>query len=314
MELVRVNIHNQVEFKKQCVACIGYFDGLHLGHQALISKVVEIATKENLVPALITFDPDPWVVLKMLKDIPHITPMEERIQIAEKLGIKKWIILEFEKDMAKLSVDDFHHFVLEPLNVHTLVCGFDFHYGNKGMGNVETLKQQDVFRVEVVQPIQQNDLKISSTRIEECLRKGQVEVCETLMNRPYYFKGEVIKGNQIGRQYGYPTANLKLVDHYIVPMNGVYICSVEVKDKTYGAIVNIGHNPSFNYQSKKSIEVFILDFNEEIYQEIIKVNFYKFVRSEQQFESMEALKKELNLNQLQAREYFKLRKELLKCA
>lgn len=312
MELIRFNIHNFVKLEKPCVACIGYFDGIHIGHQALIKKVVETASANNLTPALITFDPDPWVVLKMLKDIPHITPMDERMKIANQLGIKKWIILEFEKDMAKLSVDDFHHLVLEPLNVHTLVCGYDFHYGNKGIGNTQTLKQQDIFKVEVVEAVEQNDLKISSTRIEECLRKGQVEVCETLMNRPYYFKGEVIKGNQLGRQYGYPTANLKLVDQYIVPMNGVYVCSVMIKDKTYAGIVNIGHNPSFNYQSKKSIEVFILDFNDDIYGEIIQVNFYKFIRNEQNFASMEALKAELNQNQLQAREYFKIRKDLLK--
>lgn len=311
MHIERINIHNTIKNQERIVACIGFFDGLHLGHQELIKKTVELANQYELIPALITFDPDPWVVIKMVNDIPHITPMNKRIEVAKQYGIKKWIILEFDKDMCKLDVDAFHDLILNPLNIHTLVCGYDFHYGNKGKGNIDTLKAQDDFKVEVIKQISSEDEKISSTRIEKCLLSGDVETCFKLLGRYYEIDGVVVHGNELGRLYGFPTANLKLNDNYIIPLQGVYIASVKVKNKWYPAIINIGHNPSFNYQQNTSIEAYIINFDQMIYGEQVTYRFHQFLRKEQKFNGMDELKAELQRNTLSALAYFDIRKELL---
>ncbi len=311
MEILRVNIHETIQACDPIVACIGYFDGLHVGHQQLIQKVVSLANQYQLTPALITFEPDPWVVIKMVNELPHITPMSKRIEIAKQYGIKKWIILEFDKDMCKLDYESFHHLILNPLKIHTLICGYDFHYAKKGEGSIHTLKAQKDFDVVVIEQVSSENQKISSTRIEECILSGNVEACENLLGRFYEIDGVVCQGNQLGRLYGFPTANLKINDLFLIPKLGVYIGSVKVKNKWHAAIINIGHNPTFNYQQNMSIEAYILGFNEMIYGEQVTYRFHQFLRKEQKFNNMDELKVELQKNTLSAIEYFKMRKDLL---
>ena len=308
MEILRFNIHTPVTAQKRITACIGYFDGLHKGHQELIDQVIKLAKATDTIPALITFDPDPWCVIHKMRHIPHITPMRHRLEIGSSLGIEKWIVLDFDDDMARLSYEQFHDLVLAPLNIDTLVCGFDFHYGYRGKGSVDTLFDQSKFQVRVIREISAQNEKISSTRIEHAIENGNMEDAAFMMGRPYELRGIVKSGNRIGRKYGFPTANLALDADYVLPKIGVYIGSVYVNDQWWMSIINVGHNPSFNYQHNTSIEAFILDFDAMIYDKSVKYQFHHYLRGEKRFENMDALKKQLEHDQWSAREYFKDRK------
>lgn len=313
MEILRFNIHTPIECHERITACIGYFDGLHKGHQQLVKRVVDIANKNHTIPALITFDPDPWVVLKKLHHIPHITPMKHRQQIGAALGIQKWIILDFQTDMAKLSYTQFHELVLKPLCIDTLVCGYDFHYANRGEGSVDTLLAQNDFKVEVVEEVASADEKISSTRIEHLIQQGAIEAANAIMGRCYELRGVVKSGNRVGRKYGFPTANLQLEANYVIPKHGVYVGSVFVLDAWHMAIINVGHNPSFNYQQDTSIEAYLIDFDKMIYEKAVRYRFHKFLREEKKFPGMEALKLQLLQDCQKARAYFKEREDVQTC-
>lgn len=304
MDILRFNIHTPVACSDKITACIGYFDGLHKGHQQLVKKVLDISRENGTIPALITFDPDPWVVIKKLRHIPHITPMKYRQEIGEQLGIQKWVILDFQEDMANLSYEQFHELVLKPLNIDTLVCGYDFHYAHRGEGNTKTLLEQAYFNVEVIDEIASEDEKISSTRIERLIKEGNMEDATRLMGRVYELCGVVKSGNRIGRKYGFPTANLKLDKDYVMPKCGVYIGKAFVRNQWYVAIINVGHNPSFNYQDAISIEAYILDFDQMIYDLEVRYRFYAYLRDEQHFDGMDALKEQLMKDSDCARAYF----------
>lgn len=315
MNITYFDLHHAVEIPEAITACIGYFDGLHLGHQKLIEHVLAIAKETRTVPALITFEPDPWVVLHHVQEetIAHITPMNHRMEIGEQLGIKHWIILKFAEDMAKLSYEEFHEQVLSKLHLTTLVCGFDFHYANFGKGDVHTLRQQQAFFVDVVEEVSSKHQKISSTMIETFIKEGKMDDVIQYMGRPYELRGDVQIGNRLGSKYGFPTANLKLAHRYVVPCKGVYIGSVLVKGRWHAAIINIGHNPTYNYQQQVSIEAHILQYHESIYGEQVAYRFYQYLRGEHKFANAEALVEQLNKDKAAANTFFEERKEMLLC-
>jgi len=307
MEIIHFDLRHPIQPDTPLVACIGYFDGLHVGHRQLITHVLAHAKAQNAKPALITFEPDPWAVIKQMDDLEHLTPMHKRIEIAEELGIETWIILTFEKDMQQLRVEDFHELVLKPLKLKTLVCGYDFHYGYRGEGNSESLKKQPYFTVDVVAQVSSDAKKISSSRIEELLRQGNIEQANVFLQRPYELEGIVVKGNQFGRRYGFPTANLKLSYRYVIPAGGVYIGEVKVQGRWYEAIINIGHNPTYNYQKNISIEAHLLDFDTTIYEQRVIFRFLSYLRKEEKFSDAQALQRQLAQDKQVARKYFQER-------
>ena len=308
MKVLHFNLHEKFQQpKEEITACIGYFDGLHLGHQKLINNVLELAEKTHTKTALITFSPDPWVVLKHLEDIPHITPMKHRIEIGEEMGLDYWIILHFDRELAHLSIEDFHKRVLNCLHLKTLVCGFDYHYGNKGAGDVQSLKKQDRFQVEVIDEVSSEDKKISSTRIEELLTSGNIEKANIFLGRPYEIRGTIRRGRSQGKKHGFPTANLEMSDHYLPLGGGVYIGEVYVKGKWHQAMINIGHNPTYNFQKEISIEAHILNFDEDIYGEQVRYRFLSFIREECKFSDADVLYKQLDKDLRTTMNYFKQR-------
>lgn len=282
-------------------ACIGYFDGLHRGHMELVKQAIASAKDKKLQSALITFDPDPWVVLKNMKNIPHLTSMEQRIQIGEAIGLDQWIIVSFTKELAQLSPSDFEKQIIQELKVQTLVCGFDYSYGHMGKGNVETLKQQSNFDVIVIDSFEYEHEKISTTRIEQALNDGNVALVHELLGHPYILEGCVKKGEHLGNVYGYPTANLQLTYNSYLPKVGVYIGYVEALGKRYKAMINIGHNPTFNYKENISIEAFLVDFKGDLYDAPIQIHLIDFIREERKFESKDALIQQLNQDVLKAK-------------
>lgn len=299
MEIIEVNL-NDVQSLEPFAGCIGYFDGMHIGHVHLIKETLHQAKKNNLKSACITFHPDPWCVLKNLHNVHHISSMDERIEIGREYKLDYWIILPFTTELSKMSTFAFEK-LLYDMNIKTCICGFDYSYGYKGKGNVHTLKQQNNFDVIVVDEVTFKNEKISSTRIEKEILNGNMEEVFQLLGRPYSIQGWVVDGRKLGKTIGFPTANIKCKYRSILPKSGVYIGYINIEDNQYKCMINIGHNPTFNYQNNISIEVNIIDFNQDIYGKEITLSFHQRIRDEKKFNSKEALIEQLKIDAQKAK-------------
>ena len=300
MRIVNVKLGEIRKQKNPVVACIGYFDGMHKGHQALVNATIEKAKELGVESGLITFDPDPWVTLRNAKDVKHITPLQQRINIAVELGIKNIFILNFTKEMAALSPLDFIK-VLDSCNIKALICGFDYHYGQFGKGDIESLKRDADFEVIVIDAVSDSEGKISSTRITNLIEEGEVHKAEELLGYAYRVEGYVVHGNAKGRTIGYPTANVSVPGEYLEPKSGVYACFALVDGKKYKAMVNIGHNPTFNYTETMSLEAYILDFSGDLYDKRLKISFKYYLRPEKKFKYIGNLKMQLEQDEFAVR-------------
>ena len=300
MRIVNVKLGEIRKQKNPVVACIGYFDGMHKGHQALVNATIEKAKELGVESGLITFDPDPWVTLRNEKDVKHITPLQQRINIAVELGIKNIFILNFTKEMAALSPLDFIK-VLDSCNIKALICGFDYHYGQFGKGDIESLKRDADFEVVVIDAVNDNEGKISSTRITNLIEEGEVHKAEELLGYAYRVEGYVVHGNAKGRTIGYPTANVSVPSEYLEPKGGVYACFALIDGKKYKAMVNIGHNPTFNYTETMSLEAYILDFSGDLYDKRLKISFKYYLRPEKKFKYVGNLKMQLEQDEFAVR-------------
>ena len=300
MRIVNVKLGEIRKQKNPVVACIGYFDGMHKGHQALVKATIEKAKELGVESGLITFDPDPWVTLRDAKDVKHITPLQQRINIAVELGIKNIFILNFTKEMAALSPVDFIK-VLDSCNIKALICGFDYHYGQFGKGDIESLKRDADFEVIVIDSVSDSEGKISSTRITNLIEEGEVHKAEELLGYAYRVEGYVVHGNAKGRTIGYPTANVSVPGEYLEPKSGVYACFALVDGKKYKAMVNIGHNPTFNYTETMSLEAYILDFSGDLYDKRLKISFKYYLRPEKKFKYIGNLKMQLEQDEFAVR-------------
>lgn len=302
MKIVHVKHQQPIEPQVPLSACIGFFDGIHKGHQQLISKA---AQQSDLTLAMITFDPDPIVILRNQPDLKHIMTLDDKIEIAKSLGIDVFIILHSDKGLLGQQPHEFVYNVLEPLNVKHIVCGFDFRFGFKGAGNAETLTQYPhLFTVDIVEEVDYLREKISSTRIVNLLKEGRVDDAEFLLSRPYTIQGTIIPGNQKGREIGFPTANLKVAPEYHEVKQGVYITEMKVGNQWYPSMTNVGHNLTFNTSDPLSIETYILDFNESIYNQEVKLAFRKYLRPELKFETVDELIKQMEYDEQETRNFF----------
>ncbi len=310
MKILKKSVGEAWTQSEQIAACIGYFDGLHIGHMGLVRNVVQLAAQTGLTPALITFDPDPWVTLRGMHDVPHLTSMSDRQRLAEKAGIQMFIILDFTEAMAQLEVDAFHA-MLSQMHVRHLVCGHDFHYGRYGAGSPRTLMEQQDFAISVIEPITFDGVRISSSRIEQLIKEGEVEMASRLLGRFYFIRGKVAHGYQRGRRMRFPTANLQLEDAYLLPGKGVYAGSVEVEGKRWPAMINVGQNPTFANDAL-SIEANIFDFEDNIYGMPVVFRFIRFIREEKRFDSGEELIWQLKSDREAVRALFERHPQWLK--
>lgn len=284
------------------VSAIGFFDGLHAGHRQLIAKAMEIAKEKGLKSSLITFSPSPQSFL--LKSEEHLlTTISERIKLAEEIGLDQIIILKFNKKLSQLSPDEFHEEIIQKMNIKHLVCGEDFRYGFKGAGSVESLKTDKRFSLSVINDIKAEDNRISSTLIKSALSEGDLVSVEKYLTKPYAIDGYVKHGRKLGRTIGFPTVNLSYSKTKILPRDGIYIGITTVRGKNYVSTINIGHNPTVNTVIDKSVESFIHDFDEDIYNERVSFKFIKRIRDELKFSSVEELISQMHKD-IQASEDF----------
>lgn len=284
---------------------LGYFDGVHLGHQKVIQTAKDIAAKEKRMAAVMTFYPHPTSVLKKEsepKDV--ITPIREKEHLIQELGVDYLYIVEFTPVFASLSPQEFVDDYMINLNVKHITAGFDFSFGRLGKGNMENFPSYSRGAVKgtTVNKLSRKDSKISSTFIRKALKNGDVKLAAELLGRPHYVKGTVIHGDKRGRTIGFPTANTELSDPYIVPPTGVYSVIAELDGKTIKGVCNIGYKPTFKREraALPSIEVHLFNFNEMIYGKELTINWIKRIRSEQKFNGINELIEQISKDKDQA--------------
>lgn len=277
---------------------IGTFDGVHFGHQAIFSKMKSEARKINGETIVITFFPHPRIVLGLdSSDLRFINTQERKVNRIEESGIDHLIIVTFTKQFAGLSSYDFiKDLVVKKIKPVKLITGYDHHFGKDRSGSFDDLSElgkEFGFSVEKVDEQKIHDLTVSSTKIRRLLNSGKVSAANLLLGYEYSITGKVVKGKAIGRDLGFPTANIEIADEYkLIAAVGVYACRINWMGNTYRGMSNIGYRPTINH-GELTIEVNIFDFDEQIYDEQITILFVERMRDEKKFENLEALKTQL---------------------
>jgi riboflavin kinase/FMN adenylyltransferase len=301
-----LNITN-IEYPPLAMA-MGYFDGVHRGHQQVILEAKKVAGEKGIYSAVMTFDPHPSVVLgKTNKQVQYITPLTEKIKIIEELGINYLFIIHFTAEFANLLPQEFIDQYVIGLNVKHVVAGFDFTYGRMGKGTMETLPfhSRDQFSYSVIPKFTQGNEKVSSTRIRNLLKEGKTDALLSLLGRFYTTSGIVIHGDKRGRTIGFPTANVDLKEDYIIPPLGVYAVRMKVNNDWYNGVCNIGYKPTFNKEAVHlSVEVHLFDFNQEIYGEEVVIEWHVHLRMEQKFSGIEELVAQIERDKQNSLKYF----------
>ncbi len=289
----------------ESVAAIGFFDGIHKGHQEVINHALEYAKENNKKCNIITFHPHPSVVLNSPnKTVEYITPLSEKEELLKEMGINEIYVIKFNKELSLVEPEEFINHFIVGLNITHLVAGFDFSYGHKGKGNMSNLEEyaKNRFTYEAVNKVEINEEKISSTKIRELLADGSVNQVAHLLGRPFSYEGKVVDGDKRGRLIGFPTANLKTEEKYLLPKQGVYAVRVHLGNEVYYGMANLGLVPTFieNMEEPK-VEVFIFDFDKDIYGEILKIDWLEFIRNEEKYSGVEEIKAQLAADEVAIR-------------
>lgn len=288
MRVVHGKIKSKKNFGNDVSVTIGNFDGVHLGHQALINKCKEVG-KTSVV---ITFNPHPSCIIKSDFKYNFLTPLHKKIEIIRKLNPDYLFIVDFDQACASCRKNEFIDW-LKSMNVKSVVCGKDCHFAYKAEGSIDDLKKE--FKVYVLDDLTVNNRRVSTTYVKELLDQGNVALAKKLLNRNYFIEGIVVPGNHQGHKIGFATANIDIFG-IKAPKRGVYAVHVIVDGKTYLGMCNIGHNPTFNYTEQERLEVNIFKFNGDLYGKNIHISFIDFIREEKKFDSVDELVKELKKN------------------
>ena len=297
---------NQLPAFKNAVITTGAFDGVHIGHQEIISRMKQIALEMKGETVIVTFHPHPRKVISSIPgEIKQLTSLEERIELLTQSGIDHLVVVNFDYAFSNLTADAYvKTFLFDHFHPHTILVGYDHRFGNGRNGNFELLQKfgnELGFKVEQIHEKIISDEIVSSTHIRNYILEHQIEKANALLGYPYLFDGFVVRGNQIGRTIGFPTANLHINnEEKIIPSNGVYAVKVKGKclgDTIYNGMMNIGIRPTVDGQ-KKVIEVHILDFDQDIYEQNLTVMVHEYIRGEVKFDGLEALKAQLAIDKI----------------
>ncbi len=283
------------------VVTSGTFDGVHIGHQKILNRLNEICSQSGGESVVLTFWPHPrMVVSDDSQNLLLLSTIDEKIELFAKLGIKHLVIIPFTRAFSELTSEEFiQQVLLDKIDTRKLVIGYDHRFGRNREGSFEFLVRNASkygFEVEEIPRQDIEDLAISSTRIRQALLSGQVNVAKGLLGRPYALSGTVVKGKQLGRTIGFPTANLHLHESYkLIPGNGVYIIKAHYQGTTYNAMLNIGVRPTVD-GIHRTIEAHILDFDKEIYGEDLSVELIHYLRPEQKFDGIDKLVSQIHID------------------
>lgn len=293
------------EQPKIAVVTSGTFDGVHVGHQKILSRLREIAREKGGETVVVTFWPHPRMVLRPDDDsLRLLSTFDEKAHLFEQQGIDHLVRIPFTKAFSQLSSDEFIRKVLvDKIGTQYLVIGYDHRFGKNREGGFEYLKEHDAeygFQVEEIPRQDIEDVGVSSTKIRNALEEGDIFTANDYLGHPYHLQGEVVQGDQLGRSWGFPTANLKVPEKYkLIPKDGIYACRVHWQGHLLEGMMYIGVRPTIN-GIQRNIEVNIFDFDENLYGQTLEVFFVGQIRDDMKFENVELLKEQLGRDKVEA--------------
>jgi len=291
---------------KPSVVTIGTFDGVHIGHQKIIKRIVEIAKKKDLQALVLTFFPHPRMVVQNDSSIKLINTIDEKAKQLESMGVNHLVIKKFTKSFSRLSALEYVRDVLvNKLKVKHIIVGYDHHFGRNRTANIEDLKEYGEFygfKVTEIMPQEVDDVAVSSTKIRNALFKGDVKNANKFLGYNFSLTGKVEKGRGIGSTIDFPTANINIEESYkLIPHSGVYLVKAIIKGVNVFGMMNIGNNPTVSDDIRTNVEVHFFDFSNDIYGEVIKVELLDYLRNEIKFPSVLALKEQLKKDEINAK-------------
>jgi riboflavin kinase / FMN adenylyltransferase len=295
---------------KKTVLTLGTFDGVHKGHQKIISELVETAKNKGCESLILTFFPHPRMVLQEPSEIKLLNTIEEKSELLAQLGVNHLIIHPFDQTFSRLSAEEFVSDILvKQLALEKIIIGYDHRFGRNRTADIHDLMEYGEefgFEVQQISALEIDSISVSSTKIRTALLEGDVEKANEYLGYPYFLSGKVIKGKSIGRTIGFPTANLYIEESYkLIPINGVYVVQTKINNHKYFGMMNIGFNPTFE-GATQSIEIHLLDFEGDLYHQHLKIELLKRIRDEVKFDSMEALQQQLFSDKNQTLQFLNL--------
>lgn len=307
MELIR-GIHNIRARHRDCVLTIGNFDGVHLGHEAVLNGLIKDADMLDLPSTVMLFEPQPQELFAKDNAPPRLTRLRDKLILLKKLGIKRVICINFNRNFANLSADHFiREILINKLGVKALTIGDDFRFGKGRVGDFKMLVEigfQLNMTVKSTRSFRKLDCRVSSTAIRDALAKNEIEQANDMLGHAYQISGRVIHGCKQGRQLGFPTANVAL-KRQVSPVNGVFAVKIKISDKEYYGVANVGSKPTLNGQ-KMLLEVHIFDFKQDIYGTFISVELITKLRNEQKFDTLDQLIAQIDADVKVAKQCFGL--------
>ena len=287
---------------RKTIITIGTFDGVHLGHQSILKKVVEAKENNTYESSLLTFFPHPRMVLQQDTSIKLLNTIDEKAELLDKFGIDNLIIHPFDAAFSNLSAEEFvKEILIDRLNIHKIIIGHDHRFGKNRTADISDLilfGKKYGFEVEQINAHEIDEIAISSTKIRKALMEGNIKLANQFLGYSYFISGKVIEGKKIGRTLGFPTANIQINESYkLLPKNGVYIVFSEINDIPYFGMMNIGKNPTIG-ENDQSIEVHYFDMSENIYNKKLKISILEHIRDERKFNSLSDLQAQLEKDKL----------------
>ena len=292
---------NDFHSAKKTILTLGTFDGVHIGHKKILERITQNTENGKYESLVLTFFPHPRMVLQEKSEIKLLNTISEKTKLLEATGIENLIIHPFDESFSRLTAEEFVHSILvDQFHIHKIIIGHDHRFGRNRTANIDNLiafGAEYGFEVEQITAQEIQDVSVSSTKIRKALQEGNMNLANDYLGYDYFLTGEVVKGKQLGRTIGFPTANIQIDEEYkLIPKNGVYVVKAFIDDLEVYGMMNIGFNPTVNGQ-KQTIEVNLFDFDADIYGKKIEVSLLQYLREEQKFGSLDLLKAQLNKDQ-----------------
>lgn len=299
---------DQLPVFHNAVITVGSFDGVHQGHQTILRELTDYAARIQGESILITFYPHPRSILQPQTEFSVLNTYEEKLDNLTKSGLKNIVVIPFDQRFSEMTATQYvEDFIWKHFQPKAIIIGYDHRFGKGRTGSIDTfrlLQPKYGYELQEIKAAMIEEIAVSSTKIRQALKNGQIEKAKELLGYDYQLSGKVVKGNQLGRTLGFPTANLAAEDPLkLIPQNGVYLVHVLLEQLQYNALLNIGNRPTVG-GTTLSIEAYILDFERDIYGADIQVIFLKKIREEQKFDGLDALKTQLSKDREMAKDYF----------
>ena len=294
---------------KKTILTLGTFDGVHIGHKKILERLIQQTVDTNYESLVLTFFPHPRMILQERSEIKLLNTIPEKINLLEQIGIENLIIHPFDESFSRLTAEEFVKTVLvEKFKIQKIIIGYDHRFGRNRTADINNLiefgKKYD-FEVEQISAQEINDISVSSTKIRNALNEGNMFLANKYLGYDYFLSGTVIKGKQLGKSIGFPTANLSIEEDYkLIPQKGVYIVSSTIDNQKIFGMMNIGHNPTVGGENL-SVEIHFLNFDADLYGQNISVSILKHIRAEQKFDSLALLREQIEKDKTQTLEYIK---------